>query len=425
MYRFLVYAITFIFFLTGLFSCQEKASIATYQLTQAHKLLYTHPEQAYLLLDSIEYPENLNAQQNARWCMMMGQIADTLHTDLPYSHQLERAAHYYQHKGSANEQARILLYLGRAYVEDGNYEDAMHTYLKAQDIALKIKDFNLAGYINSYMGDIYEFKAIYPKAKDKYLQAADFFKLAKNQRSQAFALRDAGRQAAFSDSFNIGLHYMQEAEKLIRPIGNLSDIGSIINGIGNIFQMKGEYAKAKNCFKQTIKENYPYCLPDFLALSHIYIQENQLDSARLCLQAAEQLNNNTKLTNLNEDIPIGMLQARALIEEKKHNYKQALTYLKEYIELSDSIMFLRSQNEVITAEKKIQPKQIVCRKQTAKTNKTPVFHRGHTSPTFCFINDYYLPITIKQEKQKNQPPGIGTSKQECKIKYAGKGFGSQ
>ena len=404
MYRFLVYAITFIFFLTGLFSCQKKASIATYQLTQAHKLLYTHPEQAYLLLDSIEYPENLNAQQNARWCMMMGQIADTLHTDLPYSHQLERAAHYYQHKGSANEQARILLYLGRAYVEDGNYEDAMHTYLKAQDIALKIKDFNLAGYINSYMGDMYEFKAMYPKAKDKYLQAADFFKFAKNQRSQAFALRDAGRQAAFSDSLNIGLHYMQEAEKLIRPIGNLSDIGSIINGIGNIFQMKGEYAKDKNCFKQTIKENYPYCLPDFLALSHIYIQENQLDSARLCLQAAEQLNNNTKLTNLNEDIPIGMLQARALIEEKKHNYKQALTYLKEYIELSDSIMFLRSQNEVITAEKKYNQSKLSAENKRLKLIKHRYFTGGILLLLFASLMTiiYQLRLNKKNKKINHQ-----------------------
>ena len=61
MYRFLIYAITFIFVLTGCLSCQQGDNASTQILKQANALLQTHPKQAHLLLDSIKYPENLEA----------------------------------------------------------------------------------------------------------------------------------------------------------------------------------------------------------------------------------------------------------------------------------------------------------------------------------------------------------------------------
>ena len=99
-------------------------------------------------------PDNLSDKLLARWCMLSGKVADTLYTDLPYVQQLLRAQAYYKSHGTKQEQAKIGLYLGRSYVEDKENEKAMKVYLQALDIALRSEDYNQAGYICSYMGDL-------------------------------------------------------------------------------------------------------------------------------------------------------------------------------------------------------------------------------------------------------------------------------
>lgn len=73
----------------------------------------------------------------------------------------------------------------------------MKVYLQALDIALQRKDYNLAGYISSYSADVYEFQYDYLLAKDKYLQAADYFKQAGNKRSEGLALAEVGKMYVF------------------------------------------------------------------------------------------------------------------------------------------------------------------------------------------------------------------------------------
>ena len=369
MCRFFTLLITIMSLQSIFISCNHEDIHATALLAEAQQILESDPQKAYFLLDSIDYPENLNARQNAQWCMLVGKLADTLYTDLPYSHQLERAVRYFRRKCNISEQAHILLYLGRSYAESGDYENAMHVYLQAHDLALKTNDFKLTGYLDSYMGDVYEFKATYSQAKEKYLQAAHCFEIIGNRRSWAFALRDAGRQAAFSDSLDQALHYMFRADSLIRSIGNQSDIASITNGIGNIFRMKGEYTKAKYYFKQVIRDNSSYCLPDMLALTEIYISENELDSAQLVLKEAVKLSQDKKVARRTKDMPFGILYAYSLIEKKKQNHKLALEYLKEYINLSDSVTYLRNRNEIIDLETKYNHSKLSAENMYLKLEK--------------------------------------------------------
>ena len=67
------------------------------------------------------------------------------------------------------------MYLGRSYVEDKENEKAMKVYLQALDIALRSEDYNQAGYICSYMGDLYDFEGNYLLGKDKYKEAESYF----------------------------------------------------------------------------------------------------------------------------------------------------------------------------------------------------------------------------------------------------------
>ena len=47
--------------------------------------------------------------------------------------------------GTPEEQAQIDLYLGRAYVEDGEYDKAMQIYADALQLAKEHQAYNVAG----------------------------------------------------------------------------------------------------------------------------------------------------------------------------------------------------------------------------------------------------------------------------------------
>lgn len=339
--------------LLSLVACHPDDPVATRRFEQATRLLPIEPEESLLLLDSIEYPENLNARQNARWCMLKGQVADTIHSPMPYSSQLERAVRYFKREGSAMEQAQALFYLGRAYADEKIYNGAQEMYQEALALALSEKNWNLAGYIVSYMGDVYEFKATYDLAEEKYLEATEYFRKAGNRRSQAFAFSNAGRQAAFEDSLDMALDYMKKADSLIQGVGDSSDIASVLNGLGNVYRMRGEYEKAKAYLnKSVIWETNDDDVPSYSALASLYIELGNLDSARYYCRLAEA-------PTTNDHTHIQLYYKYYLIAKQEKNTNQALSYLEQYFERSDSITFARNNADIISVEKRYKHNHLI------------------------------------------------------------------
>lgn len=339
--------------LLSLVACHPDDPVATRRFEQATRLLPIEPEKSLVLLDSIEYPENLNARQNARWCMLKGQVADTIHSPMPYSSQLERAVRYFKREGNAMEQAQALFYLGRAYADEKIYNGAQEMYQEALALALSEKNWNLAGYIVSYMGDVYEFKATYDLAEEKYLEATEYFRKAGNRRSQAFAFSNAGRQAAFEDSLDMALDYMKKADSLIQGVGDSSDIASVLNGLGNVYRMRGEYEKAKAYLNKSIVwETNDDDVPSYSALASLYIELGNLDSARYYCRLAEA-------PTMNPHTHIRLYYKYYLIAKQEENTNLALSYLEQYFERSDSITFARNDADIISVEKRYKHNHLI------------------------------------------------------------------
>ena len=102
------------------------------QMEQAAPLMQSDPEAAHVLLaDSVAHPELLSPEVNARWCLMLCQLADSIGTPLPYVPQMERAYRYVKRHGTVDEQLQTTLYLGRTYMDDQDQEAALRTYTEA------------------------------------------------------------------------------------------------------------------------------------------------------------------------------------------------------------------------------------------------------------------------------------------------------
>lgn len=372
--------------------CRDESD-AIYLIDRAESLLKSDPDSSHILLDSIAVPDNLSDKLLARWCMLSGKVADTLYTDLPYVQQLLRAQAYYKSHGTKQEQAKIGLYLGRSYVEDKENEKAMKVYLQALDIALRSEDYNQAGYICSYMGDLYDFEGNYLLGKDKYKEAESYFRKAGNMRSSAFALRDVGRMYAFSDSLDIALIFLLKADTIIVEVGDSSDIGTIYNGIGNIYNMLGNKELAKLYLWKNVNMSDFDDAPSYRTLAGIYIEEGDFKNAPICLEKAS-------VPSFNDMTRFSVLYGYSLLEKAEGNWEKAWFYLDEYNSASDSILTIRNRENIIKIEKEYEHLKISLENMRLKSDKQKYFIYWVISVSILLILLWVFQIRIDRKNKR-------------------------
>ena len=330
--------ITSILVLSG---CNKQQSVSDRLLNEVGKAIAINPDSASNLLKSISSPEKLDDKTFARWCMLSGKITDEIFTTILPTYQLERAYDWYSSHGSPDEQVQILIYLGRSYFADGDYDKAMSIYTNALDIAEKNKLNNLTGYTYSYIGDLYGEKFMRTEAIKRYKAAAECFKKENNTDSYACALRDVGREYACIDSLSRALKILTIADSVARNTKNIEVTASIDNALGNIYAMQNKYDKAEEYFLKALVGRET--MPDYMALIDLYIASGAINKAKELLSKIPQ--DNPKYT-----YSIKYLYYQIYNEEK--NYKEALTNLKEYVEITDSIIYADNQSKILNIESK-------------------------------------------------------------------------
>ncbi|WP_289115063.1 hypothetical protein [uncultured Bacteroides sp.] len=149
----------------------ETATRRLAMLDAAERLLPTDADSAFLLLAGIPHPEELGNRDFARYCMLCGRSTNYTHADTLSVHQWKRAQKWIDKHGSPEERAQVGLFLGRAYAEDGEWDLAMQTYAEALHYAKEYKVFNVAGYICTYMADLYREYDAPEKIIMKYAEA--------------------------------------------------------------------------------------------------------------------------------------------------------------------------------------------------------------------------------------------------------------
>ena len=316
-------------------------------IDHAETLLGINPDSTYLLLDSITMADNLSDKLLARWCMLYGKAADKVVKDMPYVSQLLRARSWYEKHGTPYEQAQIGLFLGRSYVEDREYTKAMDAYTQALNIAEKAKEYNVAGYICSYMGDLYDLKGFFQETFDKYNQSAAYFQKADNKRSYALALKFMAQTLAFEDSCSLALDYLLKADSILTSIQDSGAISAVANGLGNVYRILGDTEKAEMYLLKSLESvDSLEKATDYLALSHLYMDMDDLDKARLYLEKSR------RMPVSNSDTPISNLYTEYEIEKKSGNTELALSILEQYAEKADSIYNATIHLDVLDAEKR-------------------------------------------------------------------------
>ena len=325
--------ITSILVLSG---CNKQQSVSDRLLNEVEKAIAINPDSASNLLKSISSPEKLDDKAFARWCMLSGKITDEIFNSILPTYQLERAYDWYSSHGSPDEQVQILIYLGRSYFADGDYDKAMSIYTNALDIAGKNKLNNLIGYTYDYIGDLYREKFMFTEAIKKYETAAECFKKENNTDSYACALKNIGREYACIDSLSCAIEILTIADSVAANTKDIEVTASINNALGNIYVMREEYDKAEKYFLKALSTGKEK-MPDYVALIDLYTTTDSIDKAK------------ELLSKIPQDDPNYLYYQ---IHNAERDYKEALAYLEEYVDMVDSIVYADSQSKILNIESK-------------------------------------------------------------------------
>ena len=331
--------ITSILVLSG---CNKQQSVSDRLLNEVEKAIAINPDSASNLLKSISSPEKLDDKAFARWCMLSGKITDEIFNSILPTYQLERAYEWYSSHGSPDEQVQILIYLGRSYFADGDYNKAMSIYTNALDIAEKNKLNNLIGYTYDYIGDLYREKIMRTEAIKRYEIAAEYFKKEKNTDSYACALRDIGREYAEMDSLSHALHILIIADSVANKTKNIEVTASINNALGNIYAMQNKYDKAEKYLLKALLTGREK-MPDYVALIDLYTTSGSINKAKELL---------SKIPQDNPQYTCSIKYLYYQIYNAEENYKEALVNLEEYVNMVDSIVYADSQSKILDIESK-------------------------------------------------------------------------
>ena len=323
------------------------------QMEQAAPLMQSDPEAAHVLLtDSVAHPELLSPEVNARWCLMLCQLADSIGTPLPLMDDLDRARYYWERKGNSHKQALADYYLGRALMEEGLWKQSLTMLLKAGKLSLQSNDINLSGYITSNTGMVYYNQADFLLAKDKFLEAASYFEKAGNKRSKAFAKVNAAHMYAAMDSMQIAFVYMHQADSVLCALGDSSDLSTLYNNWGNIYVMQGELDIAKAYLQKSIAYCPEESVPTYFALGGIYLE---IDS----IEQAEQYFEKAKGPTENPYTHTELYYHLSELEEKKGNINQALAYMRQYADSTEADILARKEINLQEVETLFDRKQMM------------------------------------------------------------------
>ncbi|MCM1142254.1 MAG: hypothetical protein NC453_27100 [Muribaculum sp.] len=335
----LIFIILALPFLSVLTSCDHKTS-AWGTMDKADALMNSQPDSAYSILLSIDKNKLGDDDEKARYALLMSMALDKNYIDTTTFDVLQPAIDYYLRKGNANERLKTLYYQGCIFLNQGDFDQAMECYLKAEDLRSKCNDTIIYANMLVAQGNIYA----------KSCQMEDYVK---NNLEASELYNKVGEQH-------------RELSSLLRVLdgyismGNKGKSDSIKLRIDSIIELHPEMKKALEgtnityCIRfnsESDIRNIVGTLSDFtqydedtkLDIALGYLKLNKPEKAKIVFESIDTTTPKTK--------SIRFLAIKPDILEANHKYKEALRAYKDFhstVELENNKIY--SQKTIVAEE---------------------------------------------------------------------------
>ncbi len=325
------------------------------ELSRIKELGVNYPDSALELLETSFNTHLMSDKNLAEWCMMNAVLRDSLKEDMDVDTALfRRAVEYSNRKATDDLKAKVSYYYGRILEYNGYRKESIPVYGAALEEAILAKDYNLAGYISSYIADSYRNVYKAEEARKYYLKAAEYFDLVGNYKSKAFAYRDVGITYFTIEDHNNAMKYVKLADSMSLKMDDKVLLSSLANLFGNIYIEQGKYRLAEEYIKKSLELNNDSAarIPNYHTLSYCYLLQKDYNKARAYIDSASQYSRSIQ----DETI---VLTRYYLLEKELGNIGDALSYYERSNVALDSVYKLNDSKELIKMDKKFRREHLI------------------------------------------------------------------
>ena len=342
-----------IFSFTG---CQERKGTASI-LKEAEALMYTSPDSALQMLETISQPEQLTGKEQADYALLLTQARSRNRITATSDSLIRIATDYFQDSNDNARKAKAFLYLGDVYMDMQNHIEAMKALKQAEE---QVNDAE-----SSVQSLIYSNLAYLNRESGNYELAWKYYQKALNVNiSNGYTERIVTNLTnvlnlplpKVQDSITIYINQLEEILLSVRP-----ELQSkAYNNIGVYFYKCDQTDQAAEYFQKAIHTSVSVPYRAYLNLARIYDEEGNTARADSLYQAALQS-------------PVWATRARiyeALYNRSlhAHRYQEATEYMKRYQLAVDSFYTQRQSQEIQELQTKYDF-EVLARKKTETENR--------------------------------------------------------
>lgn len=311
-------------------SCNKKNSFASSLLTKVESLMPTHPDSALYLLKNLNFNDE-DISLKARYALLLTQAEDKnyiLHTD---DSLINIAVNYYDSTENVEQSAKAHYYLGRVYQDMQNEVKAVSEYLTALPLAEQNKDNDILYLLYGNLGQIYFQQDLLAKADSLFILAENIAIQKNDSFNLTMGLVARGNVCLQKQEHSNAMAFFERALVIARNIHNTNAQKIVFNSMAAFYasidypEKTIEYSKRGLSYKTDSLDSARLHLLEGSAL----LQLAKYDSAQLSVTKSLSTN------NLSTKAAAYLLLSD--IEEKKGNFKEALSFQNLYIECLDSM----------------------------------------------------------------------------------------
>lgn len=232
-----------------------------------------------------------------------------------------------------------------------DFSQALESYFEAVNIANKQKSNKDLGLVNIAIGDVYSLMRNHTSSVSYYENGIELLRKEGDSLNVANGLSNLGDEYFTYQEYDKAISYFMEAGLIFNKIDSKLGSAFILGNMGMVYAEQGKDFLAEANINEAIQileklENY-YPISVYLTyMSDIYLSKNKwktaLNYSKRSLDLAVEY-------GLKEQISEADLQLSQLYE-KSENYKNALSFYKDYIIYKDSVANIEIVQKIANLE---------------------------------------------------------------------------
>ena len=330
----------------------RQASVTDSVFAEAEGLMYTHPDSALKLIESIPNPELLIGKAQADYALLMTQAKSRNQIWATSDSLIRIAVDYYQNSNEMEQKAKSLLYLGDVLMDMERYADATQPLKQAEGLMEYVKDPHIQSLVYSMLAYVNKKAVNYGFSFSYYKKSLTINQI--NKFNDWYVSNIINILSLPIEALNDSSLYYIELLEEITPSVQSSLQTKAYNNIGTFYKDQDNKEKAMLYFEKAIETSEGSNYKAISNLADIYHSLNETFKADSLYQIALQSPNWAVQSGIYE-----YLYKRKLSQGQT---EEAVKYMNQYIEAVDSFYYNREASQIQEIQQKYD-QEVILRKK--------------------------------------------------------------